>query len=129
MTERRRYRKRDEARVAAVQLDLDTDGFTYEKWGATQTCKPRDWLVDNAGDVYHVDREVFERTYERQPSGLYKKTAPVWAEQADRAGWVETLDGRTWCEAGDYVVSNDPEGRDRWAVKAEKFEETYEPLP
>lgn len=62
--------KRDTQFVMAVQLDLETAGFTYQKWGATQTCKSGDWLVNNDGDTYTIDRESFARTY--QKTGLGK---------------------------------------------------------
>jgi len=44
-TGRRRYEKNPTSFVTAVQLDLDTDGFTYRKWGHGQRCKRGDWLV------------------------------------------------------------------------------------
>ena len=65
MSERRRYRKKTTSSVTAVHLDLDTTGFTYRKWGAEQRCKQGDWIVDNDGDVYTVDADVFARTYRR----------------------------------------------------------------
>lgn len=113
--------------MVAVQLDLETPGFTYEKWGSTQTCKPGDWLVDNEGDVYTVDRETFEQTYRKRSPGVYVKTGEVWAEVADEAGVIETKEGSTRYEAGDYLVFNDEQGRDGYAVTAEKFESMYEP--
>ena len=51
MAARQKYLKREQAAVAAIQLNLETDGFTYRKWGGEQTCKPGDWIVDNGGDV------------------------------------------------------------------------------
>ncbi|MCP5004175.1 MAG: hypothetical protein GY941_09585, partial [Planctomycetes bacterium] len=41
----RRYRKKATANVIAVRLELDTDGFTYRKWGGEQFCKAGDWIV------------------------------------------------------------------------------------
>src|SRR5262249_14373697 len=55
MRNRLRYLRKPSVVVAAVRLDLDTNGFTYRKWGAEQCCKRGDWLVDNDGDVYTVD--------------------------------------------------------------------------
>jgi len=63
MSERQKYVKRADQKVHAVRLDLDTDGFTYRKWGAEQRCKRGDWLVDNGGEVYTVDGDSFARTY------------------------------------------------------------------
>jgi len=129
MATRRKYRKKAGALVTAVQLDLDTKGFTYRKWGGEQTCKPGDWIVENRGDVYTIDREVFEATYEKRGQGTYAKVVQVWAEVAGTPGAVETKEGVTHYSATAYLVSNDPDGRDRWAVEADKFEEMYEPAP
>jgi hypothetical protein len=71
MNTRRRYRKRADQFVVAVELDLDTDGFSYRKWGAQQRCKRGDWLVDNGGDIYTVDRDVFANTYRNVGEGKY----------------------------------------------------------
>lgn len=129
MTERRRYQKKAASTVIAVRLDLETDGFTYEKWGGTQTCKPGDWLVDNDGDVYTVDAGVFARTYRAVSPGLWQKVTPVWAERAEQDGSVKTMEGITHYSAGDYIVYNDPEGEDAYAMTASSFEAMYEPDP
>jgi hypothetical protein len=59
-------------------------GFSYRKWGTTQTCRRGDWLVDNGGDVYTVNRDSFARTYRRIAPGRYLKITPVWAERPPR---------------------------------------------
>jgi hypothetical protein len=128
MGARRRYVKRDPERVVAVRLDLDTTGFTYQQWGSVQRCKPGDWLVDNEGDVYTVDAESFATTYAPVSRGLYVKTAPVHAVQAEAPGVVETQEGATRYAAGDYLVSNREYGSDDYAVSRERFEAMYEPL-
>lgn len=127
MSERRKYRKKASSAVAAVQLDLDTPGFTYRKWGAEQRCKRGDWLVDNEGDVYTVDRDVFARTYRATSKGLYVKATPVWAEVATAPGSIPTKEGESHYEPGDYIVFNEEDGGDGYCMKATKFEEMYEP--
>ena len=128
MTERAKYVKRGGNPVVAVQLDLETEGFDYEKWGSTQRCKPGDWLVNNGGEVYTIDGETFVRTYQALGlAGQFVKTAPVWAEIANEPGSVETKEGTTHYGAGDYIVSNEEDGGDSYAVSAGKFEEMYEP--
>src|SRR5262245_1543501 len=126
MSARRQYAKRSDQFVTAVQLSLDTAGFTYQKWGATQQCKAGDWLVNNAGDTYTVDRETFARTYHASGPGTYVKTTPVWAEIARDAGEVRTKEGVTHYEPGDYLVYNEPDGGDAYAVSKETFERMYE---
>ena len=77
MDKLKKYRKKANLAVVAVQLNLDIEGFTYHKWGAEQRCKPGDWLIDNQGDVYSVDREVFANTYRLLSPGLYVKTTRI----------------------------------------------------
>ena len=127
MNTRRQYVKRGNQFVVAVQLELETSGFTYKKWGATQTCKRGDWLVNNDGDFYTVDRESFARTYEPTGPGTYIKRTPVWAEVAATAGDVRTKEGSTHYEAGDYLVYNEKDGGDPYAVSKRNFERMYEP--
>lgn len=102
------------------------DGFVYQKWGAEQRCKRGDWLVDNDGDVYTVDGDVFERTYRKLSPGVYVKSTPIWAEVAESPGAVDTKEGKSHYEAGDYVVSNNEDGSDAYCISAEKFEAMYE---
>lgn len=127
MSERRKYVKRPDQVVVAIRLALDTDGLTYRKWGGTQKGKPGDWLVDNHGEVYTVDAESFARTYRQTGLGTYLKVAPVWAEVAREAGSIPTKEGATHYGAGDYLVFNEEQGRDAYAVSAAKFEAMYEP--
>ena len=111
--------------MVAVRLALDTDGLVYRKWGGEQRAKAGDWLVDNDGDVYTVDAHVFERTYRQTGIGTYVKTTPIWAEQASRAGSIKTKEGVTNYQAGDYLVSNNSDGSDEYAISATKFESLY----
>jgi hypothetical protein len=107
-------------------LDLDTDGFTYRKWGSEQRCKRGDWLVDNEGDIYSVDSDVFAKTYLRVSPGVYVKTGPVWAEVATVPGSVVTNEGKSFYKAGDYLVYNSEDGTDAYCFSADKFESMYE---
>jgi hypothetical protein len=127
MAERRRYRKRASQFIVAVQLKMETEGFVYQKWGGEQRCKQGDWLVDNQGDVYSVDRETFDQTYEKKSPGRFVKTTPIWAEQATASGEVTTKEGISHYQAGDYLVSNNEDGSDAYCISKEKFESMYEP--
>lgn len=126
MPSRRRYRKRTDRPVVAVRLALDTDGLVYRKWGGEQRAKPGDWVVDNGGDVYTVDAQVFARTYRQTGPGTFVKTTPVWAERASEEGRVPTKEGSTAYRAGDYLVSNHEDGSDAYAVDAATFESMYQ---
>jgi hypothetical protein len=120
------YVKRANQAVVAVQLAVDTAGFTYQKWGGTQRCKVGDWIVNNDGDVYTVDSQSFQRTYRPTGLGTYVKTTPVWAEVVQEAGSVATKEGTTHYQRGDYLVFNEQEGGDAYAISADKFETMYE---
>ena len=130
MSERQKYVKRADQTVHAVKLDLDTEGFVYRKWGGEQRCKPGDWIVSNpdagAADTYSVDADSFARTYRHVRDGAYVKTTPIWAERADAAGDVKTKEGATHYERGDYLVFNQEDGGDPYAVRRETFERMYE---
>ena len=122
----RKHRRRPDTTVTAVQIDLDTDGFTYRKWGGVQTARAGDWLVNRGKEAYTVDRETFEATYRPVSPGVYAKVASVWAHIAEADGSIETREGVTHYRAGDYLVYNDPEGQDGWAMSAKTFASLYE---
>lgn len=122
-----RYRRRPDQAVAAVQIKLDTEGLHYRKWGHEQLARPGDWLVDNGGEVYTVAADVFSITYRPVGIGAYVKTTPVWAEQARQAGQVSTKEGHTAYAAGDWLVSNQSDGSDSYAIDAASFAQLYEP--
>jgi hypothetical protein len=124
---RRKYIKKAGRPVVAIQVDIETDGFTYRKWGDVQSCKRGDWIVNNGGDVYTVDRDTFAKTYRPESPGLFRKVAPVWAEVAEGDGSIKTKEGVTHYRAGAYLVFNDPEGQDGYAIEAPSFEAMYEP--
>ena len=128
VSHRRRYLKRASETVVAVPLNLETDGFRYRQWGGLQTCKPGDWIVQSHGRVHTVDRDTFARTYRAVGTGTYRKITPVWAEPMASPGSVATREGISHYLEGDYLVSNQEDGSDAYAVPAARFEAMYEPL-
>ncbi len=123
---RRKYIKGQNQAIIAVQLNLDTEGFEYRKWGGLQFCKRGDWLVNNNGESYTIDNEVFSKTYRRVRAGNYVKVTPVWAERATESGRVVTKEGESNYKPGDYLVSNNEDGTDTYCMSAVKFESMYE---
>ncbi len=126
MVARLKYRKNAHSVVIAIQLDLDTEGFCYQKWGAEQLCKSGDWIVNNNGDIYSVDQQVFAKTYRMRSPGMFVKTTPIWAEQATQSGSVKTKEGESHYRAGDYLVYNNEDGSDAYCISATKFKAMYE---
>lgn len=119
--------------VVAIRLSFEMDGLVYRKWGGEQRAKPNDWLVDNGGDVYTVDADVFARTYRAVDPvthpGAFVKTTAVWAEAAAAAGAVPTKEGVTHYDAGDFIVSNHADGSDSYAITRDTFHDLYEAAP
>ena len=128
MAKRRQYQKKRNQPVIAVRLDLDIDTLKYHKWGGLQRAKRGDWLVDNDGDVYTVDARTFARTYKRLQQGIYVKITPVWAEVATERGRIQTKEGASEYERGDYIVYNNRNGGDGYCVAAKKFKAMYKPI-
>ncbi len=127
MSELRKYTRRVDTAVTAIQLMLDTGGFTYRKWGGIQTASTGDWLVDNGGDIYTVDQDTFAQTYRSIGQGRYVKSQPVWAQVADEYGKIQTKEGETRYKAGDMIVFNNHDEIDGYAMTADTFKRLYEP--
>jgi hypothetical protein len=124
--ELKQYWKKPGNDIVAVRLDLDTDGFSYRKWGGTQHCKAGDWIVLNRSDTYTVDAESFAKTYKKTGPGTFLKVTPVWAVKAKDNGSIWTKEGSSRYAKGDYIVYNDADRRDGYVVSARLFEDMYE---
>lgn len=127
MSELRKYTRRANTAVSAIQLTLDLECFTYRKWGGVQTAHTGDWLIKRGDDVYTVEQSSFAKSYKPLDNGRYIKTQPVWARQANEDGAIKTKEGATHYKAGDMIVFNDEEESDGYAMSLAKFESLYEP--
>ena len=127
MNELRKYTRRANTAVSAIQLTLDLESFTYRKWGDVQTAHAGDWLIKRGDDVYTVEEASFAKSYEPLEDGRYIKTQPVWARRADEDGTIKTKEGETHYKAGDMVVFNDQDETDGYAMSLTKFQSLYEP--
>ncbi len=121
----RKFLRKEQTTITAVRLDLDTEGFTYQKWGGTQRCKRGDWLVNNAGETYTIDAQSFAETYREVSPGVYAKESPIWAEEAHVTGTISTKEGSTDYVAGDFLVYNDAARQDGYAIEAATFHSLY----
>jgi Tfp pilus assembly protein PilP len=120
-----KYRKRVNSIVTAVQLKLETTGFTYTKWGGVQQCEQGDWIIDNNGDIYTIKSDIFTKTYLEISTGRYIKTALIWARVATESGVIKTEEGSSEYKPGDYIVFNEGDVNG-YCMNAEKFNEMYE---
>ena len=74
-----------------------------------------------------IDCDVFGQTYRQVQPGRFVKITPVWAEVATNSGLVETKEGSSHYQKGDYLVYNNQDGTDAYCVVADIFESMYEP--
>jgi hypothetical protein len=82
---RKTKRGRTTAFVTAVQLDLDTEGFRYNKWGGGKYANVA--IGSSTTTVTStVSQEAFAKTHQLISPGVYLKTASVWAEVAEMQG-------------------------------------------
>ena len=81
--------------------------------------------MDNNGDKYTISQESFAKTYKLLSPGVYLKAAPVWAAVAENEGKVKTQEGETTYKAVDYLVYNNEDGTDAYAMSADKFKSMY----
>jgi len=122
---RLKYTKTETQIVTGVQINLETDGVRYVKWGSNQYCKAGDWLVNNDGECYTIEKDSFAKSYKEISPGRYVKSGTVWAEQASEDGSVMTKEGISKFQAGDYIISNNEDGTDSYTIQKGKFELTY----
>lgn len=128
MTKLKKYKKRLSFAITAIQLNLETEGFSYQKWGAEQNCKQGDWIVDNGGDFYTIDNEVFKATYVKISKCQYVKNTLVFAEESLSAGTIKTKEGISNYDQGSYLVYTSKDHIDAYVLSKEKFELMYEPF-
>jgi hypothetical protein len=122
----KKYRKKADQTVSALQLTLAIDELRYQKWGSTQRAKSGDWLVQNGDESYTVEQASFANTYTPLGNTLYRKSNVVWAEVAETPGQIHTKEGTSAYVAGDYLVYNKADRSDGYAVRCDKFHDMYQ---
>lgn len=125
------YKRKKTPPITAIQLNFDVPKdqkvmFKYEKWGATQQCKPGDWLAKNGDEVYTIDAESFKKTYTKVEGDLYEKTVGVYATKAKEDGSINTKEGTTHYKTGDWIVYNDEGLTDGYAISDTKMRSMYD---
>jgi hypothetical protein len=122
---KQRYLQRPGNTVHAIQMTLGIESLTYRRWGDLQSAKEGDWLVERDGQAHTVDADSFAHTYRKVGPALYEKHSTVWAAPAIEDGIIQTREGKTHYSAGDFIVWNNDDGTDGYAMKKEKFESLY----
>lgn len=122
----KKYRKKSEQFVEAMQLALPDCRIQYQKWGGAQQAQEGDWLVKNGDEYYTVESTSFSHTYEKMSGNQYKKVGKVWAEIAEQDGEMPTKEGKTQYKKGDMCVYNQADKTDGYATTAQVFHDNYE---
>ena len=132
-TEGWEYRAAGGLPVNAIQLTFDESekSISYVKWGGEQTAKFGDWLVHNptGGDTYTVDNESFYNTYMAVADtfGLYQKKG-AWCKRVpfNAAPFtIPTKEGGTQVNPGDWLMANNVDLSDKYAMRHEKWLKLY----
>lgn len=121
----KKFYKTANAEVSAIQLAFKACELHYEKWGGQQHAKAGDWLIKQGDECYTVAADSFAKSYEQIEGNRYCKVAPVWAEVATEPGSLNTKEGSTHYQAGDYLVYNCEDKTDGYAISRKKFEQDY----
>ena len=111
--------------VKAMPINLPNVEVNYEKWGGAQQANQGDWLVNRGDEFYTVEQSSFNDTYRCIEGNTYLKIAPVWAEIAKENGKIKTKEGESHFSAGDYLVYNDQNKKDGYAIKNTLFNDLY----
>jgi hypothetical protein len=109
--------------VRAVQVAEDSE-WTTER-GDRLSARAGDWWVIDGDERWSVASDVFTTTYEAVGGEHFRKKATVKAVQLDRAFAVDTLEGLSTGEPGDWLVRN-PTG-ECWPVPQGAFATRYRP--
>lgn len=81
--------------------------------------------MNNHGDTYTVEPQVFEQTRSSICLGQYVKSLPIWARKAEQDGSITTQGGKTHYKAGDMTVFNNEDETNGNAVDARTFDHLY----
>lgn len=125
MSAYRRYKRKGNEVVIAIQLDLDTEGFSYQKQGAERRCNAQDWLLSDRSGTYAVDDSTFARAFEEIGVGQYTMVGIVRAKVSDSAGHIRVGQRKVPHEPGDYLVWDESTQSIGYAVPKDWFEASY----
>jgi hypothetical protein len=115
-------------RIAMQVLFADEDGVCATLEGEVPYQKGDAILTGTHGESWPIKRSVFDKTYQQDEDGrYYKKPLPISAIQLDQAIQLTRQDGSVLKgQKGDWVVEYAP--GDQAIVRADIFEQTYEPI-
>ncbi|MDY0136911.1 MAG: PGDYG domain-containing protein [Thiomicrospira sp.] len=115
-------------RIAMQVLFADESGFCATLEGEVPYQKGDAILTGTHGESWPIKRSVFDKTYQQDEDGrYYKKPLPISAIQLDQAIQLTRQDGSVLKgQKGDWVVEYAP--GDQAIVRADIFEQTYEPI-
>ena len=88
-----------------------------------------DYIVTyEAGDQAVVRADIFEKTYEPDGVGIYKKRSDIVLRyfKLKRPALVHTLEGEQRAEPGDWIMQG--VAGELWPVPEEKTLQKYDPL-
>ena len=119
--------KRDGERVRARRAEADHEVTTTK--GKLRACSGEDFIVTyGGGDQAVVRGDIFEKTYEPDGIGVYKKRSDVVLRYftLERPALIHTAEGVQRAEPGDWIMQG--VAGELWPVPQEKALQKYDPL-
>ncbi len=113
--------------VTAEQLTHEFPWTTAS--GAAMHGEPGHWKLwepDSPEKVWTITDEDFRATYEPADEGLFRSHGRVLARRAEPDEVIESKEGTTEAQHGDWVVQR---AGHRWLVSADEFVRRYRPDP
>ena len=119
--------KEDGERVRARRAEADHDVATAQ--GKLRARGGEDFIVTyEGGDRAVVREDIFEKTYEPDGIGVYKKRSDIVLRYftLERPALIHTLEGEQRAEPGDWIMQG--VAGELWPVAQEKALQKYDPL-
>lgn len=112
------------SRLVVTATRLDERKIWRTATGSNLTAQPGDWLLCDGNDNWTVAADVFRATYRNLGGDQYAKFTIVRARQLSSRTTINTLEGPSLAEPGDWLVGNP--GGDAWPVPRADFGRRYE---
>ncbi|BBZ23012.1 hypothetical protein MHIB_14300 [Mycolicibacter hiberniae] len=115
-------------RAGTVRAEQHDSPWTWTSpSGATMQADAGDWRVHDGGATWSVRNEIFRSSYLHIRNNEWQRCGTVLARRAHPGETIETAEGPTAADDGDWVVKG--EAGEQWPVPADVFALHYVAVP
>ena len=111
--------------VIVKARQLTTPHEWTSRSGSVLRGQPGDWVLFDGDDEWTITDEAFTASYHQRPDGDWEKRSTIRAVQLDGAVEVDTPEGASRAEAGDWLATS--LGAGAWPIAANAFTRRYVP--